>query len=97
MYLGEILRRVLLKMADEAAFFGDSVPPKLRIPFIIRFENFFYIVYLLLGLRVRFLRLVRILVSWDRSKSHQSEPNKVWFSFWLVGFQKISPKFFVLR
>ena len=49
MYLGEILRRVLLKMADEAAFFGDSVPPKLRIPFIIRFVNFFYIVYLLLG------------------------------------------------
>ncbi|CAF2156745.1 unnamed protein product [Brassica rapa] len=39
MYLGEILRRVLLKMADEAAFFGDSVPPKLRIPFIIRTPN----------------------------------------------------------
>ncbi|XP_010526433.1 PREDICTED: hexokinase-1 [Tarenaya hassleriana] len=36
MYLGEILRRVLLKMAEEAAFFGDTVPPKLRIPFIIR-------------------------------------------------------------
>ncbi|CAN8271068.1 unnamed protein product [Cochlearia groenlandica] len=39
MYLGEILRRVLLKMAEEAAFFGDSVPPKLRIPFIIRTPN----------------------------------------------------------
>jgi len=36
MYLGEILRRVLLKMAEEAAFFGDIVPPKLKIPFIIR-------------------------------------------------------------
>lgn len=41
MYLGEILRRVLLKMAEEAAFFGDTIPPKLRIPFIIRLTNFF--------------------------------------------------------
>ncbi|AEC06935.1 hexokinase 2 [Arabidopsis thaliana] len=39
MYLGEILRRVLLKMAEEAAFFGDIVPPKLKIPFIIRTPN----------------------------------------------------------
>lgn len=36
MYLGEIVRRVLLKMAEEAAFFGDVVPPKLEIPFILR-------------------------------------------------------------
>ncbi|KAI4377082.1 hypothetical protein MLD38_014768 [Melastoma candidum] len=36
MYLGEIVRRVLLKMAEEAAFFGDEVPAKLRIPFILR-------------------------------------------------------------
>ncbi|KAK1266562.1 Hexokinase-2 [Acorus gramineus] len=36
MYLGEIVRRVLLRMAEEAAFFGDTVPPKLRIPFILR-------------------------------------------------------------
>ncbi|EPS70676.1 hexokinase 1a, partial [Genlisea aurea] len=36
MYLGEILRRVLLKMAEEALLFGDEVPPKLRIPFILR-------------------------------------------------------------
>lgn len=36
MYLGEILRRVLCRMADEAAFFGDTVPPKLKIPFILR-------------------------------------------------------------
>jgi hexokinase len=34
MYLGEIVRRVLLKMAEEAAFFGDIVPQKLKIPFI---------------------------------------------------------------
>ncbi|XP_072998800.1 hexokinase-2-like [Typha latifolia] len=30
MYLGDIVRRVLLKMAEEAAFFGDTIPPKLR-------------------------------------------------------------------
>ncbi|MBA0568039.1 hypothetical protein Golob_005558 [Gossypium lobatum] len=36
MYLGEIVRRVLCKMAEEAAIFGDTVPPKLKIPFILR-------------------------------------------------------------
>lgn len=36
MYLGEIVRRALLKMAEEAEFFGDTVPPKLKIPFILR-------------------------------------------------------------
>ncbi|KAL3511733.1 hypothetical protein ACH5RR_024450 [Cinchona calisaya] len=36
MYLGEILRRVLLRMAEEAAFFGDEVPLKLKIPFVLR-------------------------------------------------------------
>lgn len=36
MYLGEILRRVLCRMAEEASFFGDYVPPKLKIPFILR-------------------------------------------------------------
>lgn len=35
MYLGEILRRVLLRMAEEASFFGDDVPPKLKIPFVL--------------------------------------------------------------
>jgi hexokinase len=39
MYLGDIVRRVLLKMAEEAQFFGDTVPPKLRIPFILRFDD----------------------------------------------------------
>ena len=38
MYLGEIVRRVLLKMANEADFFGDAVPPKLEIPFILRYR-----------------------------------------------------------
>ena len=37
MYLGEIVRRVLLRMAEEAALFGDIVPPKLRTPFILRY------------------------------------------------------------
>ncbi|XP_058074144.1 hexokinase-2-like [Magnolia sinica] len=36
MYLGEIVRRVLYRMAKEAAFFGDDIPPKLKIPFILR-------------------------------------------------------------
>ncbi|PQQ10653.1 hexokinase-1 [Prunus yedoensis var. nudiflora] len=36
MYLGDIVRRVLCKMAEEASFFGDVVPPKLKVPFILR-------------------------------------------------------------
>ncbi|OVA12485.1 Hexokinase [Macleaya cordata] len=36
MYLGDIVRRVLCRMAEEAAFFGDVVPPKLKVPFILR-------------------------------------------------------------
>uniref|UniRef100_A0A5B7AGS0 Phosphotransferase n=1 Tax=Davidia involucrata TaxID=16924 RepID=A0A5B7AGS0_DAVIN len=36
MYLGELVRRVLCRMAEEAAFFGDTVPPKLKVPFILR-------------------------------------------------------------
>ncbi|KAM3380158.1 hexokinase-1 [Capsicum galapagoense] len=35
MYLGEILRRVLLRVA-EAGIFGDEVPPKLKNPFVLR-------------------------------------------------------------
>lgn len=31
------MRRVLLKMAVEAEFFGDSVPSKLEKPFILRY------------------------------------------------------------
>ncbi|XP_031488017.1 hexokinase-1-like [Nymphaea colorata] len=36
MYLGEIVRRVLLKMAEEAALFGEIVPDKLKVPFTLR-------------------------------------------------------------
>ncbi|PKA54585.1 Hexokinase-1 [Apostasia shenzhenica] len=36
MYLGDILRRILLRLAEEASFFGDTVPPKLLVPFILR-------------------------------------------------------------
>lgn len=36
MYLGEIVRRVLCRMAAEATFFGETVPPKLKVPFILR-------------------------------------------------------------
>ncbi|KAL1077048.1 hypothetical protein V6Z11_D10G070700 [Gossypium hirsutum] len=35
MYLGEIVRKVLRRMAEEAAFFGDTVPPKLKVPLIL--------------------------------------------------------------
>lgn len=37
MYLGDIVRRVLHRMAEEAAFFGDTVPPNLKVPFILRY------------------------------------------------------------
>jgi len=30
MYLGEIVRHMLLKLAEDAALFGDTVPGKLR-------------------------------------------------------------------
>ncbi|KAI3525012.1 hypothetical protein L1887_03683 [Cichorium endivia] len=36
MYLGELLRRVLYRMAEEAALFGDMVPRNLKTPFILR-------------------------------------------------------------
>ncbi|OVA04177.1 Hexokinase [Macleaya cordata] len=37
MYLGEIVRRVLLKMAKETALFGNIVvPPKLTTPYVLR-------------------------------------------------------------
>ncbi|KAF9624687.1 hypothetical protein IFM89_012980 [Coptis chinensis] len=35
-YMGDIVRKVLLKMAEEADFFGDTVPSKLRVPFTFR-------------------------------------------------------------
>ncbi|RAL46641.1 hypothetical protein DM860_004920 [Cuscuta australis] len=36
MYLGEIVRRVLLKIARETCLFGDIVPPKLSVPYLLR-------------------------------------------------------------
>ncbi|ONK79100.1 uncharacterized protein A4U43_C01F2940 [Asparagus officinalis] len=36
MYLGDIVRRVLWRLAEEASFFGDNVPPKLQVPFTLR-------------------------------------------------------------
>ncbi|XP_026419083.1 hexokinase-1-like [Papaver somniferum] len=36
MYLGDIVRRVLCKMAEEAGFFGDIVPSKLKTRFVLR-------------------------------------------------------------
>lgn len=36
MYLAEIVRQVLCRLAEEASFFGDDIPTKLRIPFILR-------------------------------------------------------------
>lgn len=36
MYLGEIVRRVLLKMAEDGALFGSSIPEKLSMPFVLR-------------------------------------------------------------
>lgn len=45
MYLGEIVRRVLCRMAEEAAIFGDTVPLKLKIPFILRYCAIISMVY----------------------------------------------------
>ncbi|KAJ7297531.1 hypothetical protein O6H91_Y050800 [Diphasiastrum complanatum] len=39
MYLGEIVRRLLLKLAREADFFGENVPPKLTMSFILSTPN----------------------------------------------------------
>ncbi|RDY00025.1 Hexokinase-1, partial [Mucuna pruriens] len=38
MYLEDIVRRVLCKMAEEACFFGDNVSPKLKVPFMLRYN-----------------------------------------------------------
>ncbi|KAG4930549.1 hypothetical protein AAZX31_17G151500 [Glycine max] len=36
MYLGEVVRQVLLKLARETALFGSNVPPKLMTPYLLR-------------------------------------------------------------
>lgn len=43
MYLGEIVRRVLLRMAREAHLFGGSVEPKLQQPFILKYISLLYL------------------------------------------------------
>lgn len=40
MYLGEVVRRVLLKMAKETALFGETIPSKLAVPYVLRYRNF---------------------------------------------------------
>ncbi|KAL4644495.1 hypothetical protein ACB092_02G168800 [Castanea dentata] len=40
-YLGEVVRRILLKMAQETTLFGDSVPSKLNTPYILSIINHF--------------------------------------------------------
>lgn len=42
MYLGEIVRRILLKLAHDASLFGDVVPSKLEQPFILRYAFLSY-------------------------------------------------------
>jgi len=42
MYLGEIVRRILLKLAHDASLFGDVVPPKLEQLFILRYTFLFH-------------------------------------------------------
>ncbi|KAK1316655.1 Hexokinase-1 [Acorus calamus] len=37
MYLGDIVRRILLKLAKETALLGNIIPPKLMIPFSLRY------------------------------------------------------------
>jgi hexokinase len=42
MYLGEIVRRVLAKIAQEAGLFGGASSPKLFEPFSLRYGSFLY-------------------------------------------------------
>lgn len=39
MYLGEIVRRLLLKLAEDAALFGDNIPSRLREPHVLSTPN----------------------------------------------------------
>jgi hexokinase len=42
MYLGEVVRRILLKLAHDASLFGDVVPPKLEQLFVLRCTFMFH-------------------------------------------------------
>eukprot|EP00249_Psilotum_nudum_P014399 c24801_g2_i1 orf=588-2303(-) len=35
LYLGDLVRRVLLRLAEEAALFGEKIPPKLLVPLVL--------------------------------------------------------------
>jgi hexokinase len=43
MYLGEVVRRILLRLAHDASLFGDVVPPKLEQLFILRYTSISYL------------------------------------------------------
>ena len=43
MYMGEIVRRILLQMAQEAALFGANIPPKLEIPYILKYVDLIFV------------------------------------------------------
>ena len=48
MYLGDIVRRLLLKIAVDAALFGDSIPAKLKEPYLLMYAFllvFFWVNY----------------------------------------------------
>lgn len=40
MNLGEIVVRILLKIAEDTTLFGEAVPPKLKMPFVLRYAVF---------------------------------------------------------
>jgi len=68
MYLGEIVRRILLKLAHDASLFGDVVPSKLEQPFVLRYAFLIYChravcAYLLVWQR-HFFFFFRWLPSW---------------------------------
>lgn len=41
LYLGDIVRRVMLKMAKETGLFGDPIPPRLFEGFSLRYSRVF--------------------------------------------------------
>jgi hexokinase len=43
MYLGEVVRTILLRLAHDASLFGDVVPPKLEQLFILRYTSISYL------------------------------------------------------
>jgi hexokinase len=52
MYLGDVVRRVLLKMAQEAALFGPNVPRKMLEAFSLGYISQSYVLWRSLFLKV---------------------------------------------